>query len=61
MPLALDLAAAKIGLSNGRAVVRDAKVSLSPDAASALNAAFRTTALTAGLALGTARVVAQVI
>jgi hypothetical protein len=60
VPLALDLSAAKIGLSNGKAVVRDAKVSLSPEAASALNAAFRTSALTAGLALGTARVVAQV-
>ncbi|HSJ74394.1 MAG TPA: hypothetical protein VK904_08765 [Miltoncostaeaceae bacterium] len=61
VPLALDLAAAKIGLSNGKAVITGAKVALSPEAASALNAAFRTSALTAGLALGSARVVAQVI
>jgi hypothetical protein len=61
VPLALDLGAAKVGLSNGRAVVNNAKVALSPEAAAALNAAFRTSALTAGLALGTARVVAEVV
>jgi hypothetical protein len=61
VPLALDLSAAKVGLSRGKAVVNNAKVALSPEAATALNAAFRTSALRAGLALGTARVVAEVV
>lgn len=61
VPLALDLSAAKVGLSNGKAVVRDARVALSPEAAAALNAAFRTSALRAGLVLGTARVAAEVV
>jgi hypothetical protein len=61
VPLALDLAAARIGLSNGRAVITGATVALTSEAATALNAAFRTSALTAGLPLGTARVVARVV
>jgi hypothetical protein len=61
VPLALDLAAARIGLSNGRAVITGARVALTPEAASALNGAFRTSALRAGVVLGTARVVAQVV
>jgi hypothetical protein len=61
VPLALDLASARIGLSNGKAVVTGATVALTPEAAAALNAAFRTSALTAGLPLGLARVVAQVV
>jgi len=61
VPLALDLSAAKIGLSNGRAVITSARVSLSPEAAAALNAAFTVSALRAGLVLGTARVQADVI
>lgn len=61
VPLALDLAAAKVGLSNRKAVVVNAKVALTPEAAAALNAAFRTSALRAGLILGTARVVAEVV
>jgi hypothetical protein len=61
VPLALDLAGAKIGLSNGKAVVTGATVSLSPQAATALNAALRTSALAAGLPLGVARVVATVV
>ena len=61
VPLALDLSAAKVGVSNGRAVVSNARVSLTSEAATALNAAFKTSALTAGLALGTARVVAEVV
>jgi hypothetical protein len=61
VPLALDLSGAKVGLSGGKAVVTNAKVSLTPAAAAALNAALGTSALTGGLALGTARVVAEVI
>jgi hypothetical protein len=61
VPLALDLSAAKVGLSNGKAVVDNARVALSPEAAAALNAAFRTSALRAGLVLGSARVVAEVV
>lgn len=61
VPLAVDLSAAKIGLSRGKAVVNNARVSLTPQAAAALNAAFKTSALTAGLALGTARIVGEVV
>lgn len=61
VPLALDLGRARIGLSNGRAVIRDVTVSLTPEAASALNAAFKINALTAGLVLGTTRTVADVV
>jgi hypothetical protein len=60
VPLTVDLSGARTGLSNLTAVVRDAKVSLTGDAASALNTAFGTTALTAGLPLGTADVRAKV-
>lgn len=61
VPLALDLSAAKVGLSNGRTVVNNAGVSLTQEAAAALNAAFKVSAFTPGLALGTARVVAEVV
>jgi hypothetical protein len=61
VPLALDLSAARVGLSRGRAVVTGAKVALTAEAAAALNAAFRVSALTAGLPLGTARVVGEVV
>ncbi len=61
VPLQLDLTQSKIGLSNGKAVVTNVKVALSPEAASALDAAFKTNALSAGLVLGTARVSADVI
>ena len=60
VPLTVDLAGAKVGLSARTAVVRGAKVSLTTEAASALNAAFGTTALKAGLPLGTADVRAKV-
>ncbi len=60
VPLTVDLSGARIGLSKRTAVVRGAKVSLTAGAASALNTAFATTALTAGLALGTADVRAKV-
>lgn len=60
VPLAVDLSAAKVGLSDRTAVVRGAKVLFSAESASALNAAFRTSALTAGLPLGTADVRATV-
>lgn len=60
VPLSLDLSGAKIGLSKRTAVVRGAKVALTGDAATALNTAFGTTALTAGLPLGTADVRARV-
>lgn len=56
VPLALDLSAARTGVSNRTAVVRDARVALSPEAATALNQAFGTTALTSGLPLGVADV-----
>ena len=60
VPLTVDLAGAKVSLSARTAVVRGAKVSLTTEAASALNAAFGTTALKAGLPLGTADVRAKV-
>lgn len=60
VPLAVDLAGARTGLSARTAVVRDARVLLTAESAGALNAAFGTTALTAGLPLGTADVRASV-
>ena len=54
--LDLDLSAARTGISKRTAVVRGVKVSLSGAAAAALNQAFGTTALKAGLPLGTADV-----
>lgn len=60
VPLTVDLATARTGISNRTAVVRGAKVSLSARSAAALNAAFGTTALTAGLPLGVADVRGQV-
>jgi hypothetical protein len=60
VPLTVDLAGAKVGLSARTAVVRGAKVLLTSEAASALNAAFGTTALAGGLPLGTADVRAKV-
>jgi len=60
VPLALDLSSARTGVSKRTAVVRDARVALSPEAAAALNQAFGTTALTSGLPLGVADVRAQV-
>lgn len=60
IPLALDLSSARTGVSKRTAVVRDAGVALSPEAAAALNQAFGTTALTAGLPLGVADVRARV-
>jgi hypothetical protein len=56
VPLTVDLSGARTGLSKRTAVVRDAKVLLSAEAAAALNQAFGTTALTDGLALGVADV-----
>lgn len=60
VPLTVDLASAKTGISNRTAVVRGAKVSLSAESAAALNAAFGVTALTAGLPIGVADVRGQV-
>jgi hypothetical protein len=60
VPLTVDLSGAKVGLTARTAVVRGARVALTTEAASALNAAFGTTALTAGLPLGTADVRAAV-
>jgi hypothetical protein len=60
VPLSLDLSGAKIGLSKRTAVVRGAKVGLTTEAATALNTAFGTTALKAGVPLGTADVRATV-
>ena len=60
VPLTVDLSKARTGISRRTAVVRDATVSLTAGAASALNAAFGTTALPAGLPLGVADVRAQV-
>lgn len=54
--LALDLSAARTGISARTAVVRGVKVSLTGEAATALNQAFGVTALTAGLPLGIADV-----
>lgn len=59
--LNLDLSGIRAGVSNRTAVVRDAKVSLSAEAAAALNAAFGVTALTEGLPLGVADVRAKVL
>jgi hypothetical protein len=59
--LNLDLSGIRAGVSNRTAVVRDAKVSLSAEAAAALNAAFGVTALTEGLPLGVADVRARVL
>ncbi|MGE4032258.1 MAG: hypothetical protein AB7I08_18725 [Thermoleophilia bacterium] len=60
VPLAVDLSAARTGLKARTAVVRGARVSLTADAAAALNAAFGTSALAAGVPLGTADVRARV-
>ena len=60
VPLTVDLSKARTGISRRTAVVRDARVSLTAGAAAALNAAFGTTALAAGLPLGIADVRAQV-
>ena len=60
VPLAVDLSAAKTGISNRTAVVRGAKVSLTAESAAALNAAFKVSALTAGLPLGIADVRGEV-
>jgi hypothetical protein len=60
VPLAVDLAGARVGISNRTAVVRGAKVSLTAESAAALNAAFKVSALTAGLPLGVADVRGQV-
>ena len=60
VPLTVDLAAARTGISNRTAVVRGAKVALSAESAAALNAAFGVSALKAGLPLGTADVRASV-
>jgi hypothetical protein len=60
VPLAVDLGAARTGLSARTAVVRGARVLLTTESAGALNAAFGTAALTAGLPLGTADVRARV-
>jgi hypothetical protein len=54
--LALDLSGARTGLSSRHAVVRGVKVALTAGAASALNTAFGTTALSAGVPLGVADV-----
>jgi hypothetical protein len=59
--LKLDLSNIRAGVSNRTAVVRDAKVSLSAEAAAALNAAFGVTALTEDLPLGIADVRAKVL
>ncbi|MEQ8834660.1 MAG: hypothetical protein RIB67_09485 [Miltoncostaeaceae bacterium] len=56
VPLKLDLSDIRAGLSRRKAVVRDARVALSADAAAALNAAFGVTALTEDLPLGIADV-----
>ncbi len=56
VPLTVDLSSARTGISRRTAVVRGAKVALSAASAAALNAAFGTTALTAGLPLGVADV-----
>jgi hypothetical protein len=60
VPLSVDLSGAKVGLSKRTAVVRGAKVALTSEAATALNTAFGTTALKAGVPLGTADVRAKV-
>ena len=60
VPLALSLANARVGISNRTAVVRGAAVSLSAEAAAALNSAFKVSALTAGVPLGVADVRGQV-
>jgi hypothetical protein len=60
VPLTVDLSGARVGLSRRTAVVRDARVLLTDASASALNQAFGTTALTAGLPLGVADVRATV-
>lgn len=56
VPLALDLSDIRAGVSRRTAVVRDARVALTAEAAAALNAAFGVTALTEGLPLGIADV-----
>ncbi len=61
VPLDLDLSGIRAGVSNRTAVVRDAKVSLSAEAAAALNGAFGVTALTEGLPLGVADIRAKVL
>ncbi len=58
--LQLDLSNASTGFSGRQAVATNVKASLTPQAAGALNAAFSTTAFTAGLELGTARVQGRV-
>ena len=56
VPLTVDLSSARTGISNRTAVVRGAKVSLSAESAAALNAAFKVSALKAGVPLGVADV-----
>ena len=60
VPLTVDLSSARTGISRRTAVVRDAGVALTAEAAAALNAAFGVTALSAGLPLGVADVRAVV-
>lgn len=58
--LNLDLSGSKTGVSNRTAVVTNVKATLTPAAAAALNDAFKVSAFTAGLELGTARVGAKI-
>lgn len=60
VPLKLDLSDIRAGLSARTAVVRDAKVSLTAEAAAALNSAFGVPALAEDLPLGVADVRARV-
>lgn len=60
VPLAVSLANARVGISNRTAVVRGAAVSLTAESAAALNAAFKVSALSAGVPLGVADVRGQV-
>jgi hypothetical protein len=60
IPLALDLSGIRAGLSARNAVVRDARVALTAEAAAALNAAFGVNAFAAGVPLGIADVRGQV-
>ena len=54
--LTLDLSQAEIATRHNKIVVKNVKAALTADAAGALNAAFGTSALTAGLPVGTAKV-----
>jgi hypothetical protein len=58
--LNLDASRARAGFSNRTVVIRDVRATLSPDAATALNAAFGVSAFAGGLEFGTARVQARV-